>query len=348
MKRSVSAAIVGMALLISSSLLGCGASGGSASQAGVASQKSVTLSTLIQMAKAEGKVTFYTAAAPTVYQAVAKAFSDRYGITVTVDPFTLATLRQRVQAEQQSDAVVGDVVLADPQSVNFFQTNKWLAPLSGTTIPAETGYSAADRTSVAALVGLQTIGLAYNKNMMSSPPTWQTLIEPQYQGKIVSSDPYQIYPWIAQLYTLYSSKAYGSPFLSALGRQKIKIATSLAATADVAAGQYAIQLFTTEAPVAALAHSGAPIGFTVPQPNTAVTQWVSVFAKAPHPWAAALFADFLMTAAGQQVLDAGGGTAVLNDVPGTEPQSKGYVSVDYQKSVAVEDQILTLLQLPLS
>ena len=99
----------------------------------------------------------------------------------------------------------------------------------------------------------------------------------------------------------------GMNYLRRLAAQKIASidGAGRAVTDQVIAGEYAIGLHIFNNQPAMMARAGAPIAALPILPATATLNTVSVVAGAPHPSAARLFVDFLLSGEGQKVVAAG-------------------------------------------
>lgn len=92
-----------------------------------------------------------------------------------------------------------------------------------------------------------------------------------------------------------------------------------------------------------LKESGAPVELVYLSPTTGVEQYTAVSEGSPHPNAALLFADFLMSEKGQIALNEGFGISPLGDLAGTLPKPEGYVAPDLATAREEQEQLNALL-----
>jgi iron(III) transport system substrate-binding protein len=125
----------------------------------------------------------------------------------------------------------------------------------------------------------------------------------------------------------------GMAYLRALAKQAVTpVPTSDRAVLDrVIAGEYALGLEMTSSHVAASRKQGASIRWVPISPVTTTLQLAGVVARAPHPAAARLFLDFLVSRAGQTVFRDHGYLPVHPRVapadPMLRPQEGGYQAI---------------------
>jgi iron(III) transport system substrate-binding protein len=74
----------------------------------------------------------------------------------------------------------------------------------------------------------------------------------------------------------------------------------------VAAGEVPVGLSMYSSNIVALTRKGAPIDFVPVQPVVARPQGIGVAKNAPHPYAALLFADYVLSPEGQQLFESMG------------------------------------------
>ncbi|RXZ36805.1 extracellular solute-binding protein [Oxalobacteraceae bacterium CAVE-383] len=258
--------------------------------------------TLIDGAKKEGELTIYI-----VHPAVGKIaalFTKKYGIKVNVWRASSENVLQRLVTEARAGRAELDFVQNNAPEMEATHREKLLQPVSSPylaeiipqAIPAHkewVGYSVDEYVQ------------AYNTNKIKKedlPKTYQDLLDPKWKGKlgIEQGD----YGWFAAV-------------LQQLGQEKgIKLFKDIIAANDISVrkghtlmGQ---MVASGEVPMALTLYSynpdqmkdkGAPVErFTIGQP-IAQLQTMAVLNKAPHPNAAVLFFDFMLTDAQQVLLD---------------------------------------------
>src|SRR5437764_2250147 len=149
---------------------------------------------LVEAAKKEGKLAFYTAMDLPVAEKFAKAFEARFpGITVRVERSGAERVFQRIGQEMESRIHAVDVVnSADGAHFIVWKRNDWLAPY----LPEEVArhyppqYYDADGLWVTTRVWLSSLG--YNTNLVKpedAPKSFADLLDPKWAGKLVKAHP---------------------------------------------------------------------------------------------------------------------------------------------------------------
>ncbi len=262
---------------------------------------------LIEAARKEGKISYYSALELNVAERLGKAFEAKYpGIAVRVERSGAERIYQRIAQEQGSGINAVDVANStDPAHYLDWKSKDWLAPY----VPDDVAkYFPADQvdpdgTYATSCGWIETIG--YNTNLVKpddAPKGYADLLDPKWQGKIVKAHPG--YSGAIMTATFVLSRELGWQYFETLAKQKILQVQSaadppkkllLGERAVMADGNdYNLQLLKDQGkPVEAVyASEGAPL-IIVPS---------GVFKNAPNPNAARLFQSFFLSLEGQQLL----------------------------------------------
>ena len=135
-----------------------------------------------------------------------------------------------------------------------------------------------------------------------APKSFEALLDPAWKDKLglESTD----YDWLAALIDHYGMNR-ALEFAKALARQNLQMrrGTSLLSQL-VVAGEFPIMIDAFPEEAVELKNSKAPADFLFPEPFVPVKTptTVSLAAGAPHPHAAALFVDFLLSQQGQEIM----------------------------------------------
>jgi ABC-type Fe3+ transport system substrate-binding protein len=264
---------------------------------------------LTRGANQEKALVLYTALI--VNQAVrplADAFTKLYPfIKVTYLRGDGAELPRRVLAEEQARNVVADVVEGTTSAVTLERAGV-LQPF---TSPMISAYPEAyrDPNRLWATTRLSYYCAAINTNLVAAgqaPKTFEDLLDPRWKGKIawrvgVDSGP--------PLFITNIRSAFGEQkaedYLKALsGQQVVNFAAGSARTLvdRVIAGEYAIALnIFCHHPLISAAQ-GAPVAPQLMDPVVATAGNIAMPRGLHHPYAAALFTDFLLSEEGQRIL----------------------------------------------
>jgi iron(III) transport system substrate-binding protein len=271
---------------------------------------------LLQLAKAEGGVV-------NVYSSlssfITKPLTDTWKATVpdiTLNFYRASSedVSARFVNESRANANNGaDVVETNGTTMLIYQHDRnLLVPYRQSPyqlqIPKQYRFDAftADR--------LEMFVIAWNKNLVSSPPTsFQDLTDPKWKGKLAmeptDSD------WYAALYnyftTLAPKKMTGPQvedmFRKIAANSQLIPSHSTEASA-LAAGQVQVVVTGHAQSMEQLQAKNAPIAFGPPfvDPVIQRPQGVGISYGAPHPAAAMLFYDFLLSPVGQKMLQQNG------------------------------------------
>ncbi|MBO0832865.1 MAG: ABC transporter substrate-binding protein, partial [Actinobacteria bacterium] len=164
-----------------------------------------------------------------------------------------------------------------------------------------------------------TTVISYNPTALKAaglqpPTTWQDLTQPQWKGKF-SVDPSSVNWYDAMITQLGHPQALA--LIKALGANSPKLVTShTQAITQVEAGE-PIASATTYGYKAAKEAKKNPteIAFTNTNPLPSSLTLIDVVKNAPHPDAAMLFVDWMVSQAGQkEVIDQTNHTSLRNDV----------------------------------
>jgi iron(III) transport system substrate-binding protein len=258
---------------------------------------------LVERAKREGSVVFYTSLAPTESQPLAAAFEKKYGIDVVLWRALSDQVVQRTSTEAQAGRHAVDVIetngpememLAREQLLAEFHS-PYLADLPAEAIPAHRTWFP-DR--------LNFYVVAYNTTRVQRseiPATFEGFTDPRWKGRIAveATDA----EWMA---TLVKTGRAGSDmdFFRRLSTLDPDVRRGHVLLANlVAAGEVPVALTAYNSNVVALKRKGAPIDFVPVQPVVARPQGIGVAKNAPHPHAALLFADYVLSPEGQRLLE---------------------------------------------
>jgi iron(III) transport system substrate-binding protein len=293
--------------------------------------------TIVAAAKKEGSVTLYTSQNPALLAQTAKDFQSKYGISVTINRQIDSTLTTQVNAEVTSGNVKDDVlVIASKPLVLGAQKpqNDWAVNAVGPDLYAK-GYDRAKfgGPGKANVVGLAILGISWNTSLYGKTiKDLPDVIDPSLKGKIgiVSPSAPSLVDWY-----LWVQQTYGKSMLTKLAAMNPKIyVSSLPMEQAVISGEISAGTFT---PTSALDDkaNGAPINYVIPKgaKDWNAPWWGMVLKKAPHPNAAQLLIDYLVTKEGQKSSQRHLG-AVIKNVPDTfyvEPRQQNLLLLTPQK-----------------
>lgn len=282
---------------------------------------------IVAAAKKEGSVVLYTTQNPVTLADMAAKFKAKYGISVTINRQIDSVLAAQVTAEFGSGKRIADIwVSASKNLVLGAIKNAWLVDAVGPDLFAKIY----DRNTVAKpgkafIVGAFPPGVAWNtsqypKGVKDIPD----LLDAALKGRIGMPKPTAA-SFIDWYYWL--QETYGKNILPRLAAQKPKIyLSSLTIMQAIVSGEIAASPFVPGTAVD-LKKQGAPIEWKLPKgPKTWNGPfWAMVLKGAPHPNAAQLLADYMVTKEGMGAAMRTAG-AVIKGVRGTD-----YVTPRVQK-----------------
>lgn len=258
-------------------------------------------------AKAEGKITWYTSLAGESYKKLAAAFEAKYpGVAVESYRATRQEMGARIMAESQSQRYIADTMETTIPLLKLLKDNNLLVPYY---FPTQAKYP--DHVKEKAPKGLvfwaidreSHIGLAYNKNQIPAklaPRNYEGLLRPELKDKIAfaGSD-------TGVTVTGAMLKFKGEEYVKKLKTLSpvIHNVSGRALLDMVISGEVGVSPTTFRNHVEVSLKAGAPIEWIPMDVVPANSGSTAVLAKAPHPHAALLLADFILGAGGQKVLE---------------------------------------------
>jgi iron(III) transport system substrate-binding protein len=156
----------------------------------------------------------------------------------------------------------------------------------------------------------------YNSRMVArenAPRSFNDLLDPRWKDKLAMDT--TDYDWLASLIDFYG-RDKALEFAGRLAKQQINFRRGLTLLAQLAvAGEFPLVIDVFPEEILPMKRAGAPAEFVLSEPFVPVKTptTISISSGAPHPHAAALFVDFLLSKAGQDVLAAQGRWASRKD-----------------------------------
>ncbi|HXF80540.1 MAG TPA: extracellular solute-binding protein [Usitatibacter sp.] len=269
---------------------------------------------LVEGAKREGNLVLYTSLAPTESRPLAEAFERKYGVKVELWRALSDKVVQRVVTEAQAHRNAVDVVETNGPEMEMIAREHILAPL-GSPYAADLPANAipAHREWLPDRMNYFVVG--YNTAKVKReeiPTTYEGFLDPRWKGRIglEATDT----EWMAALVKAWG-EAKGMDFFRRLAAMKPDVRKGHVLLAElVAAGEVPVGLTMYEANIASLKRRGGPIDFVPVQPVVARPQGIGVARSAPHPHAALLFADFVLSPEGQKLFESMGRTPASRKV----------------------------------
>ncbi len=283
---------------------------------------------LIAAAQKEGEVIWYTAfIVNQLVRPASDAFEKLYGVKVKHIRANASDIALRIINEGKAGKVQSDVFDSTTGTAALKKAGmveKFIPP-NVAHFPKEM----LDPEGYWVAVNSYILAPAVNTSMIPRdqwPKTLEDFLDPRWQGKIAWSTSLSsggAPGFIATVIKEYG-EAKGMDYLRRLALQKpINInAAARRVTDQMIAGEFplALQIFNNQ-PVSS-ARQGAPVAWLPVQPVTASLNGISVTKGAPHPNAARLFVEFMVSAEGQKIVAANDYIPADPDTPAADPDMK--------------------------
>jgi len=261
------------------------------------------LERIVHAAKREGQVTIYTSTPVDDMKVLTDAFERKYGIKTSVWRASSEKVLQRAMAETR----------AGRHDVDAFDTN-------GPELEAlarERMLLAVDSPAFADLVPeallehrgwtgtrLVIFAIAYNTKLVAKselPASYEGFADPRWKGRLgVEAEDSD---WFATISAVLGEANAERIFRAMVAQNGMSVRKGHTLLANlVASGEVPLALTIYNYKAEQLKSKGAPIDWFVLPPAIARVNGVGVAAKAPHPNAALLWYEFLLSTEGQKLL----------------------------------------------
>ena len=258
---------------------------------------------IVEGAKKEGKVVFYTSLTVQEIEQVVFPFLKKYPF-LKVDPFrgNSEQLLQKIAIEARAGRPQHDVALFD--AFEEWQLQK-LGLLQAYKSPEAKNYPEAykDPEGYWTAVYLNYIVLGYNPKMVKEnelPKKWEDLLQPQWKGAKFAMDRDEGV-WYGAL-SFYWGKEKTEKFVKTLAAQdpSMRKGHTLIATL-LSTGEFPLGLVYAHR-VEEMKTKGVPIEWTPLDPIVVTPNLATMGKNTAHPSAAKLLIDFLLSLEGQTIL----------------------------------------------
>lgn len=267
---------------------------------------------LIEAAKKEGLIVWYTATDVQVSERVGKAFEERYpGIRVQVERSGSERVFQRISQEYGSNIRRADVIeTSDAVHFILFKRQGWLQPAVPTEVAASWPAQVRDPDGAFAAYRAHLSVIGYNTNQVKkedAPRSHADLLDRKWRNRIVKAHPG--YSGTVMTGTHALSEALGWDYFEKLGQQRImQVQSSTEPPKKLAQGERSIMADGNEYNLFMLKETGVPVEVVYAAEGTPIAIGHAAILKGgPHPNAARLFYAHLFTRETQQLISDVGG-----------------------------------------
>ncbi len=258
---------------------------------------------IIEAAKKEGAISYYTTMTLSQSKKVVDAFQKKYPF-ITPELFRGGgdEVLNRIQNEARGGLYAWDVVSTRGDSVLTFEQSKLITPYRS----PESRFIDKDMVDddgywTAYYVNPYVLG--YNTRMVTkdeAPKTYEQLLDPKWKGKKISIDD-SAYGFLAGLIRAWGKEKAGDYFRKLAAQDPVVQRGNTNRVQLTMAGEY--YLIIAYAPTIQRETSKQhPIDWVPLEPVPVQVNPMMLAAKAPHPNAGKLFIDFLQSKQGQKML----------------------------------------------
>src|SRR5919109_1493345 len=262
---------------------------------------------LIEAAKKEGKLAFYTAMDLAFAQQLGKVFEEKFpSISVRVERSGAERIFTRIGQEYGAKIHAVDVVnTADLAHCLTWKRNGWLAPYLPEEVAKhfEAKYYDPDGLHITTRILISPFG--YNTNLVKkedAPKSFKDLLDPKWAGKMVKGHP--AYSGTIMNATHQIARDIGWDYFEKLAKQKVMQVQSATDTPKkIQLGERAVMVDGAGYLVIRYKEEGSPVEIVYPEEGTPLATGPSVvFKSAPNPNAARLFQNWMHGREAQQFL----------------------------------------------
>ena len=291
---------------------------------------------LLEGAKKEGKIMWYTSLSGKSYETIASEFQKKYpDVKLQMYRASSKDLAPKIMSEAQAGQHLADAIESTPPLLMLLRDMKLLKPYNSLELkryPDSAKTEAQDRKIYWVNDREAFIGFGYNTKLIDekdAPKSFKDLLKPGLKGKLgmdIGSTGDRVIG--AML------KHEGKEFVEKLKQQNVKLfnVAGAALTDLVVSGEVPASPTLFFDHVLVKIDSGAPIKW-VPMDVVPTNAGGAAFInKAPHPHAALLFLDFLIGSGGQDILQRFHYGAAWKDYPFKRVYpERGMTTKQYQK-----------------
>jgi iron(III) transport system substrate-binding protein len=261
------------------------------------------LSSLVNNAKQEKEVVWYTTTSAGDNQAIVAGFTKKYPfLKVQVLRSTGEKLRQRVLTETSAGQYFSDVLSVSSMEMGLLKSRNLLQPYDP---PEAEGYpaNAKDKEKSFTAIYARNFVMGYNTAMIPEkdrPRDWPDLLDPKWKGKFGIDE--EEFEWYGTLID-YWGREKAAKYMKALAAQQPTLRRGHNLLAQLlAAGEFPVAIvFPFE--IEQLKRRGAPVEWSnASDPIVTSINVVAHSVKAPHPNAARVFINYILSEEGQTVI----------------------------------------------
>ena len=251
---------------------------------------------IIEAAKKEGKLQIYALLVVADHMQIIQRFKEKYPfIDVALYRTTSERLYTRIETEARANTHLADVIgISGFQMYQLVKRGFMAKYESPERRSYEPGFKDKDGYWTAYYVN--PIVTAYNTRQVSphdAAKDYADLLDPKWKGKLVMED--EEIEWFSTMMSFWGDEK-GTAYMKRLAAQNFNFRHGhTLMTQLVAAGEYPGAVFVYGPQTQFIRSTGAPIDWNAPNPTVAGVNLMGVAARAPHPNAAQLYVDHMLS-----------------------------------------------------
>jgi iron(III) transport system substrate-binding protein len=258
---------------------------------------------LVEQARNEKEVTFYSSLQTADAEPYVKAFNKRYPF-IKVNVYRISGQKQviMIQSEHNAGRHAFDVTNASAAQAFGIKKTGALDPYQS---PQRQYFSPAhrDKDGYFTPTYIVPVVMGYNTNMVKrndAPKRYEDLLEAKWKSNMILD--IEEFPWFAVLMKHYGREK-GLEYMKRMAKQDIQMGRGRTTQAQlISAGERAVGIALNSSSVLDFKTRGAPIDWTILDPYYAKPNMLMMARHAPHPHAAALLIDWTLSDEGQSLL----------------------------------------------
>lgn len=254
-------------------------------------------------ARKEGEVVVYSTITVGAFNQLNKAITDKYPFLnirhIRLGPTQLLA---RIMQEHRAGQLPADVIYNNLLHIIYLKENGVLGKYES----AENKFlmkQALDPDGIWVGGDIDVLVTGFNTKMTSRsevPTTYDGFLDPKLKGQMAinSNNPYALVGMVS-----LKGEKQGIDYMKKLAQQNLRPVQGFTHMVNLlAAGEYPVALMSQVTKIEQLKAKGAPVDWASTSPDFSTVGAYAVSKSSPHPAAAQLFIDFVLSEQGQKVL----------------------------------------------
>jgi iron(III) transport system substrate-binding protein len=324
----------------------------------------------LEAAKKEGKVTVISDVTASMRDALTLDFEKKYGLGVELYGSSGREIPPRIAAERKAGRFLWDIFVHGSTTglesmipMGAFDPLEPALILPDVKDPRTWRGGAREfldpNKTLMVMTPFQRGTIFYNTKLVDAKEfkSYKDLLDPKWKGKMILDDPRRAGPGSATFTFFYLHPELGADFIRALGKQQMTIFKDYAQEVDaVGQGRYPVLIGAADFVVIARAKQGVPIAIVDARQLKEGTDvspangTLALFNRAPHPNAATIYINWLLSKEGQTIFArANGYVSSRLDVPNDHAEAwrvplPGAIKTYTKAAMGVKEKLAPLLR----